>query len=91
MSKILIWPQPEEHLTGEHYRLADGPAGYGDGMGIVSHAGVALNTLNLKLQRCKMLACREQDSRPARTRAASRKGSPSGCWRGRSRGSWWMR
>src|SRR5271169_5270314 len=28
------------------------------------------NTLNLKLQRCKMLACREQDNRPARTRAA---------------------
>jgi len=49
------------------------------------------NTLNLRSHRCKMPACREQDSRPGRTRAAWRTGSPSGCWPGRSRGSLWMR
>ena len=52
---------------------------------------VYLNTLNLKLHQCKMPACREQDSGLARTRAAWRTGSPSGCWPGRSRGSLWMR
>jgi hypothetical protein len=34
--------QIEEHLIGEHYRLAERPAGTADGTGIVSHAGVAL-------------------------------------------------